>query len=374
MNTSKLHIIARYLIDELDRTQVRSRLNKLRDAIQNQINQPQQGNHQKQVSNSLNALHDALLDSPVDDFSPAWHDVLSEMRLHTYFGEDLDAQLRSIFERNTITLQVAHEEVQELASEIERIDDTLRSLTASLEYLAIGEDTLPDDTCEIGVTIPRAYVDNSLRSFGSEIVNLDKILQVFSELATGSRNPIDIRQISSSDLSVFLNYFPETAAAIAFAVERLSKLYERLLNIKKLKKELESNEVPQEKLTGLQEHIDSEATPAIEQIVEALMEKYGTHFDAERKKEITTELRHALKRFANRIDRGFNVEIRVPEQPRPDGDDTSEEPGESSDDSSRAAAIAETRESASRIHHHKPEGSPVLYFPEERKHTDNGSA
>ncbi len=54
---------------------------------------------------------------------------------------------------------------------------------------------MENDECEVGVIIPRKYVENNLKNFGQELVELEKTLIVFSELSTGSREALKIRTI-----------------------------------------------------------------------------------------------------------------------------------------------------------------------------------
>jgi len=358
MNTTKLHIIAKALKKELARVGSVSLVNQAVQTLQNQINQPQQPNHQQQLSKHLKNLYKKLEESPVDGFSPAWRDAMQELRVSEEFGEKLEARVRGIFERNQITPQTALEEMKKLHEDLSNTETQLIGLVSALEYFGVGEDELETDECEVGVVIPRAYIKDNLRAFGAELIELEKSLLVFSELATGKREPIEIRQISSSELSVFLDYIPEIGACIAIAVERIVALYKQLLEIKKLKKELVAQEVPEDKLTGIEEHAESIVTPKLDALAKELMEKFGDHLDPARKNEVSIEMRRSLNKIANRIDRGFNVEIRVSEQAQ-------DEEGEVTEDAeAQAAAIQQILESASRIEYLKLVGEPVLFLPE----------
>jgi hypothetical protein len=63
----------------------------------------------------------------------------------------------------------------------------------------------------MGVLVPRSAVHNGLSEFGKELIVVRKIVRVFQELATGTREDPKINSISSSDLSVFFQLDPETA-------------------------------------------------------------------------------------------------------------------------------------------------------------------
>lgn len=78
-------------------------------------------------------------------------------------------------------------------------------------------------------------MSNDLRTFALELHRLDRTFGVFSELATGTREGFQVRSISSTDLTVFVDAAPEIAACTAIAVERVVALYKKLLEIRKLR-------------------------------------------------------------------------------------------------------------------------------------------
>ena len=357
MNTTKLHLIAKDLLSELKRVGTVSLIQQAIQSLQQHISQPQQPSHQQQLTAHLNNLYQKLEDSPVDDYSPAWRDAMEELRVSDEFGSKLEKRIKDIFERNQITPQSALEELQKIHQEITGTENNLTGLVTGLEYFDVGEDKLNIDECEVGVIVPRTYVKDNLKNFGSELIEIEKTLIVFSELVTGQREPLKIRQISSSELSVFLEYAPEIGACVAVAVERIVALYKQVLEIKKLKKELIKQEVPEDQLTGIDSHAESKVSPKLEELANELLEKYGSHINDNRTNEILTEIRHSLNKLANRIDRGFNIEIRV--APLEEETNDEEQTG-----TPNRSAIQQIIESASKISHLEQSGEPVLFLPE----------
>lgn len=358
MNTTKLHIIATDLLSELSRTNTVSLLQKSIQALQQQIAQPQQPNFQQQLSNNLGSLYSVLESSPVENYSPAWRDALVELRVSEEFGLNLSRKIRNIFERNQITLQTALDEMISIQKGITDTENNLKGLVVGLNYFGVGEDELEGDECEVGLIVPREFVKDNMKTFGLELVQLEKMLLVFSELVTGEREPLKIRQISSSELSVFLQYAPEIAACVAVAVERIVSMYKQLLEIKKTKLELVRLEVPEEQLSGIDTHAKSIVAPSLEQLAKELIEEYGDNIEDGRKNEITIELKYSLNRLANRIDRGLNIELRV----RPLEQEETDE--ENQRNNATEKAIAQIIESGSKINHLEHSGEPVLFLTE----------
>ncbi len=365
MNTTKLHVLAVALDGELKRSSASSHIQNVIGALEAQLNQPQQPNHQQQVAAHLAALYDALEASPVDQFSPAWRETMVEMGVSEFFGKNLEMTIRGIFERNQITPKAALDELKTLGGRISELESNNLALIAGLEFFGVAEDNLREDECEVGIVIPRAYVNQNLKSFGEELVKLEKALLVFSELVSGCRTPLTVRQISSSELSIFLEYSPEIGACIAIAVERIAELYKKLLEIKKLKKGLESEDVPKEALAAISTHAEGLVKPKIEELADELIERYGGATAPNRKNELRTELKHSLHKIANRMDRGFNIELRVAPVAH-----TADDEDEKTEESASTAARRQIIQSASRIEHLPNSGAPVLSLPEEETDLD----
>ena len=158
-----------------------------------------------------------------------------------------------------IVLRICPNEFKKAANKVftNTIGLEIDDLISGFEGLNIGADDIEPGECEIGVLVPRDYVKNLLNDFGEELIELNKILSVFAELSTGSRAGFEIREISSSDLSVFLDLAPAVGACLAVSIERIVALYKKLLEIRKLHNELKEQGVPKSSLKGVEEHANA---------------------------------------------------------------------------------------------------------------------
>ena len=89
MNTTKLHIIAKNLQNELIRSETLNTTQEIINSLQQIISQPQQPTYQQQLSQSLTKLYQKLDTSPVDEYSPAWRDAMEEFSVSSEFGQAL---------------------------------------------------------------------------------------------------------------------------------------------------------------------------------------------------------------------------------------------------------------------------------------------
>jgi hypothetical protein len=355
MNAERLHAILRALQKDLQKTKIESTLEQLTNYLQQQINQPAHPQPQQEVSKTVTQLYQLLESAPSNNFPPTWRQLLEETGCDIYLGNMVRDRIREIFVRNGITPSIALEEIRQIHAQIKKLREAVDNIMGGFDYLNIGSDQLEPGECEVGILIPRAFVNDRLEAFADELLELTKILGVFAEISTGGRPGFEIRAISSSDLSISLDAIPVMAASVAFAVERIVSLYKQMLEIRKLKNDLKQQGVPKQKLKGIEEYASSTMETEISALVPELMKRFCKSSDECRSNELKIELTLALKKIANRIDRGFNVEIRVQPEPRPETTPEAEE----------LRASVEAIQSAERtLQFLKTEGDPILSLPE----------
>ena len=356
MNAERLHAVAKAIHQDLKDAQERSLLEQLTSALQNQVNQPQQPNHQQQVSTVLKSLDVALEASTSNDFSPVYRQTLEAIGASELLGRPLLARIRQVFEKNQITPSVALDEIKRIRSEVDLLSKAMEQLLDAFVKLGIDSEELDPGECELGLLIPRNAVKNKLESFASELTLLNKTFGTFSELATGSRPGFDIRTISSTDLTVFLELGPVVCACAAVAIERVVGLYKQLLEIRLLRKQLVEQGVTEKALQGVDSHANSHMKDGIDKVIADLIEKYAANHDEGRRNELRTELRHALNRIANRIDTGYNFEVRVQPIAKSDAKE-----GVKQED---LAALAVALQASKGVQFLKSGGTPILSLPE----------
>ncbi len=357
MNAERLHAVTIALNQEMTKSGVTEKLQALIQSLTNVINQPIHP-HQQNLANTLNAVYAAIKESPSDSFSPAWRQILVEMGGDDICGETLKNTIEGIFARNQITPAVAMQELQELHKRIKDFKSALEQCTTAFRQFNIGDEKLSPGDCEIGVLIPRKSIDNRLIEFSDELKEIGFILNTFSEVATGKKDELAIRTISSSDLLVHLSATAPYAACVAIAIERIVTLYKQLLEIRKLRQELQKQGVPDERITGIQDYANHLMGEGIENVTIEIINQFYKEKDKGRKNELTNAVRISLKKLANRIDKGFNVEVRV--EPL----DKVEPESEENIKIREATNIIQT--ATKNMQFLKAEGSPILKLPESK--------
>jgi hypothetical protein len=359
LNAERLHEIASETLRAIDDTQLVQRLAEVDSALSEVMNQPQNPDSQLRLSNGLAALDEAVDRFAPDSFSPAWRESLDEIRGETPLGRDLADAVRNAVARNGMTPAAAFNEVEMLLNQLRAFCEALRSLTAAFDSIGVGADELAPGEAEVGFLIPRAAVDDDLRVFGKEMSEVAFILETFSELATGDATTSRIRTISSSALTVFMSSLPAVAACMATAVERLLAAYKNLLEVKRLREEFRKH-VPDATLPEIEEHANSVMEQAIQDATAELFGAYYKGADKPRREELENKTRIALRKLANRLDQGYDVEVRA----------VLPEPSEDADErlsAERAADIVHAQtiiDAAPRMRFMKMKGERILHLPE----------
>ncbi|MFA5805786.1 MAG: hypothetical protein WC879_14200 [Melioribacteraceae bacterium] len=353
MNVERLHHIITVLETEMSGKSTSSNLQNLISSLQNVVNSPQ-ASYQQNLSTSIKTFYSSVTNVSSDNFSPTWRQILSEIGAVPIFGRELKQNVENIIARNQMTPAVALEELKVLQKEIESFETALKNTISAFRQFKIGDETLAPGECEIGILIPRKEVKNQLLDFANELDEMGFILNTFAEVATGKKDELIIRNISSSELLVYLNAFAPYAACLAFAIERIVSLYKQLLEIRKLRSELRTQGVPDNATTGVDNHANQIMENGMEKLANEIIKQFYKGKDDGRKNELTNAVRISLNKLANRVDHGFNLEVRI--QPLKLQDDKS--------DSEIKKAETIIQKAFANMQFLKLEGQPILKLPE----------
>ncbi len=207
--------------------------------------------------------------------------------------------------------------------------------------------------------IPRKAVNNQLNEFGKELQELNFIFGTFSELASGNRENYEIKSISSSDLGIYLAAIPPVAACIAHAAEKIIDIYKKLIEIRKHKAELKMLGLKEKEMQGITDHSNKIMKEGIETLTVEIVNNYYVGNDDNRKNELSNGVKISLNKIANRVDQGFNIEVRAEPEEEPD-----EETGETDQQDKNQAFIRKVIEASETLRFLKLDGERILGLPE----------
>jgi hypothetical protein len=209
---------------------------------------------------------------------------------------------------------------------------------------------------EIGFLIPRDLFDGILDQLIKELGVINRIIRAFSEVTIGGAQPIEVRQISTSDPVFFLCLNPITIAALAAAVAWALDQWKKVEEIRKLRSETKKNTSFNEE--EIREFFDSKIDKTIKKAIE---EKVSEILPEPKRAtgrihEQRTDLAWALESILARVERGMRVEVRLlpPEAP------PAEAEGEAAE---KARAFQSLNETVPQLVFPPADPSPVLELP-----------
>ncbi|WP_299671989.1 hypothetical protein [uncultured Polaribacter sp.] len=360
MNVERLHRILIDLDLDLKTDKIITLVQQIRDHLQNQVNQPNQPTHQTNLVNSLNNLYKALENSKFNDYSPSWKEIISEISGEIELGIPLKNRIETILASNSITPANALEEIKKIFDNLQTFQTAIKNTLTGLKALGIEEEDLEAGQCELGYTIPREYVDNKLSELKDEISELNFILNNISEAVTGEKQEYEVKTISSSDFLLYVIIALQVADVLSNATERILNIYKGILEIKLLRNQLKEQGIPASKTKSIDTHANGMMKDEIKAIVKEVMDE---HYDGDngRKNELQNGLTISLNKLANRIDKGFNVEIRVEPLPEPE-----EEEATTPEYEQNSELIKSIQESARKIEFLDTGGESILKLPEKK--------
>jgi hypothetical protein len=311
MNTERLHKILTELQKEFGKKNLLTQLQAVRDNLTNQVNQPQQPQFQTALVAAIKQLNDNLSTSSYNDFSPAMRQIVDEIGGQNLFGLELKRTIEEIFSRNQITPAGALEEINKIVTRIEQLKKAIDEIISGFTKIKIGKEELEPGQCELGYCIPRIAIDNKLRGLAKETAELNFILGTISEIVTGSKEEFKVKTISSSDFLLYVIIGLQVADVLSNAIEKIINNYKTILEIKVLRNQLKDKGVPESETKGIEAHANSSMEELIKKIAKEIVTEQSKVQDENRKNELENATIIALNKIANRIDKGFNIEVRV---------------------------------------------------------------
>lgn len=316
MNAEKLYRISSDLKSEFDKINVVNVLTQMRNHLQNVVKQPQQPAHQQNLSKSQKQLFDYLEVAPSNNFSPIWRQILDKIGGTGLVGESLKSRIENAFVGNQITPSSALEEINKILSEAQAFHNSLNQVVAGFSGLNVGKEELEPGHCELSYLIPRDYTEENLSSFKKEISELNFILNNISEVATGEKQEFKVNTISSSDYTLYIELSLLVGNILIIATEKILNTYKTILEIKNLRNQLKEKGVPEKETKGIEDHANKTMETEVVKLAKEVVKSHYKGKDSGRKNELISGLTISFNKIANRIDNGFNLDIRVETLPQ----------------------------------------------------------
>jgi hypothetical protein len=203
MNAEHLGLIIKAIREDMSKTGVVAKLQAVVTALSNYITTPSE-EHQKQISTAREELATALQQSEFSKFPRTWTNTLEELGVYGFLGDQLKDTIDEIFERNQITPDIARDEIKEIHENLTNFGTAFDQVLQGFTFLEIETEGPGEGEAELSILMPTDAFNNELKRFATEIKFFDHAIRFFSEVKTGSRETPQIKQLSSSDPTIFV--------------------------------------------------------------------------------------------------------------------------------------------------------------------------
>ena len=363
MDASRLLALANELLRQDKQYEIQPLLEGVAASIQNLSNSPQQSEMQVAVADSVASLK-GTLESLAHIQTPADLKALQELHAQQYFTRYLVEAIEESVAENGMTPAVAEKFARSLVEERQEFLDYLENIANGLSALGFEPTKLEEGEAEVGFQLPRALFNNELSGLIDELRAVQRMVRTFSEVATGSAEPIEVRQISTSDPTFWLLLGYGTAHLIGRVTTWALDRWKTVEEIRNLREQTRKSGVfTKDEIEGMfdkkiKETVDQAIADETEQLIA------GSGADPGRKNELRTAVKWALEALLGRIERGMTIEIRYLPPPA-----ANEEVLEGNEES--VSAQQEMARIVSQLVFPAPSSHPVLKLPKLPTANDN---
>lgn len=361
MNAEQLHTVASLVISDVESAKIIKSLNNLLNHLNDLQGNPGDSGMQQQVSNSKTDLFNRLDVFEQNIWPTGIQQIVEELGGTILVDPDLKTKIQNILTQESMTPSSAHQQIEQIRNQITEFVEKLKTLKNSFEALNIKEEELAEGEVELGVLIPRDAVNNKVDYLAKEIIQIDKILKLFSSVAIGTREDFDLLYISSSDPKIFIRPNAKTATLVSATVTFILASLNQLADLKIKYEQIKESGIEDKYTKQLEKGIEDKIKKDFDSFRTELLEKYGND-NSVNKNEDETQLKIAIDHLAYRLENGYSVEVRVKPLPAPAETDIAED--QESDEAQRERQLLDDLVSYSQqLGRVDFIGQPVLSLP-----------
>jgi hypothetical protein len=350
MNAERLRGIIQFLLAKEAEIKMQENLTKFREAVSQLAAAPADAARQSVVVQTLGQLQ-ATVRALTGSLTQAEMKDIVDVRAYDFFSNDIIRRIEELYRQNGVTPAVLDKEIGEFANSRQQYLDKLNAVLASFDAVGVQAESLEPGQAELEVVIPQSLFDNDLGNFQEELRILHRMIRTLSEVANVTPGPIEIKQISTTDPTLFLGLDVTALVLIGLAIQWGIGIIKSTIEIKRLITAARTATLDQTVVTAIEGQIHQKIERAITEEVDALLTDF--HGGEGRKNELKGTLASTLDQLLQRIERGMILEIRLL-APRPPAADASAEAQSRYQEFERLAQIANSLEFP------RVEGQPAL--------------
>lgn len=310
MDASKLRNILIDLTTESEKS-----IGDTLNVLVNNIN----ANQTTEIANNLKQIETIFLDSAVNEYNPSNLKIVETIGAIDFYGNKGFEKLSGILNTNSYNIQKTVTDLQAYIKSRNDFFTLMKTTSENLKKLNIQPHFHSDNIFEVGILMPTNVTDNKIINITKELNHWDKVFKTIKELTGSSIDDTEINFVNNGSLEFFIDNAPQIATCLAIAVERITRLYKNIVEIRTAKDKLKDLGVS----TGDQKNIEKQEkeifSKGIDTIATELIKEFASkEIESGRINELKVAMKGHVTYIAKCIDKGMTIEITPPEISEPE--------------------------------------------------------
>lgn len=310
MDTEKLLNV----ITDLDNEEESSSINSLLKTFVSHINASQSA----EIISTENSLKELFEQSRVNDYVSSNIEIMQTIGAKDYFGMAAYEKIKFILNNNTYNIPKTAEDLRNYINEREGFVTVLQETKKNLEFLNFASYYPEGDNYQIGLLLPDEYTHNKIATITKDLNKWDKVIKTLKELVGEPTDDTEINFVSNGTLEFFINNSPAVGMALAFAVERIVKVYKNIVEIRQARDKLKTLGLPATEQKTLEKQEKEHFSKELEKVSIDLVKEFAAKkIESGRFNELKIAIKGHVVYMAKCIDNRITIEINPPELQEP---------------------------------------------------------
>jgi hypothetical protein len=275
-------------------------------------------NQSVEISTNLTKLKDTFLQNNSNEYNQSNSAIVESIGASSYFGISGFQKIDEILKKNSFNVQKTVADLQKYITERTAFVTLINATSENLKKLNVNPHFHNDNTFEVGILMPKDVTDNKIINVTKELNQWDKVFKTIKELTGSPIDDTEINFVNNGSLQFFIDNGPQIAACLAVTIERITKLYKSIIEIRSAKEKLKELGVS----TGDQKNIEKQEkeifNKGIDSITADIIKEFAIkQIESGRINELKIAMKGHVTYIAKCIDKGMTIEINPPEISEP---------------------------------------------------------
>ncbi len=158
-----------------------------------------------------------------------------------------------------------------------------------------------------------AYTKSKIINVTRELNKWDKVFKTFKELVGEPTDDTEINFVSNGTLEFFINNSPAIGTLLAFAVDRIIKVYKNIVEIRQTREKLKDLGLPAPEQKAIEKQEREHLSKELEKVSIELIKEFATKkIEGGRLNELKVAVKGHVIYMAKCVDNGITIEINPP--------------------------------------------------------------